>query len=68
MRLLLLSLLTFTLSVFPQNIKKVKLFLNNDANLQKAYSLAIDFEEVTVDKEGGYILFVNENEFHSIVN
>jgi carboxypeptidase T len=68
MKLIIAVLITVSISVFPQNIKKIKLFLNNEFDLQKAYSLAIDFEEVAADKEGGYILFVNENEFRAISN
>jgi hypothetical protein len=68
MKVIIALLIAFSISISAQNIKKVKLLLNNQSDLQKAYSLAIDFEEVTIDKEGGYILFVNENEFQSIVN
>ena len=68
MKILISIIIAFSISAFPQNIKKLKLLLNNNSDMQKAYSLALDFEEVRVDKEGGYILFVDENEFQAIVN
>ena len=68
MKILISIIIAFTISIFPQNIKKIKLFLNNNTDLRKAYSLALDFEEVKADKEGGYILFVNENEFQKIAD
>ena len=68
MKILISIIFAFTLTIFPQNIKKIKLFLNSNSDLQKAYSLALDLEEVKDDKEGGYILFVNENEFQKIAN
>ena len=68
MKYLLSILIVLTISVFPQNIKKVKLFLNNDSDMQKAYSLSIDLEHSLRDKEGGIVLFVDESEFKAISN
>ncbi|NWG29774.1 MAG: hypothetical protein HXY48_14765, partial [Ignavibacteriaceae bacterium] len=44
MKNLLLVLIAFTISVFPQNIKQIKLFINNNSDIQKLHSLAIDIE------------------------
>lgn len=66
MKYLFTFLFVFSLAVFPQNIKKIKLFINNDFDLQKAYSLDIDNEHLFKGKDGGIILYVNENEFESI--
>ena len=68
MKFLFSILIVLNISVFPQDIKKLKLFLNNDFDLQKAYSLSIDLEHSIVDKEGGIILFVDESEFQAISN
>lgn len=68
MKYLISILIVFTISVFPQNVKKIKLFINNNSDLQKAYSLSIDLEHSFPDKEGGLILFVDENEFQAISN
>jgi hypothetical protein len=68
MKTLFLFILVFSVSIFPQNIKKIKLLLENNSNLQKAYSLSIDLEHSISDKEGGLILFVDEKEFQSILN
>ena len=68
MKTLFLFILVLSISIFPQNIKKIKLFINNNSDLQKAYSLSIDLEHTISDKEGGLILFVDEKEFQSISN
>ncbi|NNL21028.1 MAG: T9SS type A sorting domain-containing protein [Ignavibacteriaceae bacterium] len=64
---LLFVLLVFTLSVFPQNIKKVKLFINNETDIQKVVSLQLDLEHSIVDKEGNVSLFVDEKEFQNLI-
>ena len=66
MKQLLLILTAFTISVFPQNVKQIKLFINNNTELQKAYALSIDLEHSISDKNGGLTLFVNEDEFRAI--
>ncbi len=68
MKNLLLVLIAFTISIFPQNIKQIKLFINNNSDIQKLHSLAIDLEHSVSDKEGGLTLFVDENEFQAISN
>jgi carboxypeptidase T len=68
MKNLFLFILVFSVSIFPQNIKKIKLLLDNNSDLQKAYSLSLDLEHSISDKEGGLILFVDEIEFQSISN
>ncbi len=68
MKTLFLFILVLTVSIFPQNIKKIKLFLENNSDRQKAYTLSIDLEHSVSDKEGGLILLVDENEFQSISN
>lgn len=68
MKTLFFCILLFSVSIFSQNIKKIKLFLENNSDLQKVYSLSIDLEHCISDKEGGVILFVDENEFQSISN
>jgi len=67
MKYLLLLFLILSLSIFPQNYKKIKLLINNQAELQKAISLQLDFEHSVIEKEGGLILFVDENEFKKLV-
>ena len=59
--------LVFTVAVFPQNYKEVKIFVNNEFDLQKAISLQLDFEHSVKDKEGNVSLFVNEDEFRSLI-
>ena len=68
MKLLLSFLIAFSITVYPQNYKKIKLFLNNEFDLQKASSLALDLEEAVIDKAGGIQIFVNEDEFRTISN
>mgnify|MGYP005842129017 CR=1 FL=1 len=68
MKNLLLILIAFTISVFPQNVKQIKLFINNNSDLQKACSLSIDLEHSISDKNGGLTLYVDENEFQAISN
>jgi hypothetical protein len=68
MKTLFLFILVFSVSIFPQDIKKVKLLLDNNSDLQKAYSLSLDLEHSISDKEGRLILFVDENEFQAISN
>ncbi|MCW8811897.1 MAG: M14 family zinc carboxypeptidase [Chlorobium sp.] len=68
MKLLLSILLAFTVTLFPENIKKIRLFINNNLDRQKVFSLSVDLEHTKVDKEGGFILYVDENEFQAISN
>jgi len=68
MKLLLSIMIIITISAFPQNFKKIKIFINSNSDLQKVYSLYIDLEHSSSDKEGELILFVDENEFQSISN
>ncbi|MGB5287994.1 MAG: M14 family zinc carboxypeptidase, partial [Ignavibacteriaceae bacterium] len=68
MKFILSILFVLTISVFPQNIKMIKLFLDNEMDMQKAYSLSLDLEHSVMDKEGGRILFVDESEFQVILN
>ena len=64
---LLFVLFVFTISVFPQNIKKVKLFINNNSDIQQAISLQLDIEHSIIDKEGNVSLFVDEKEFQNLI-
>jgi carboxypeptidase T len=68
MKLCLLILLAFSVTLFAENIKKIKLFINNDLDKQKVYSLSVGLEHSKVDKEGGIILYVDDNEFQAISN
>lgn len=68
MKLLLSILLVFSMTAFSQSYKKIKLFLNNESDMQRASLLALDFEHSVIDKNGGFEIFVNENEFQSIVH
>lgn len=69
MKFLVLFLLTVLISAFPQNqnIKKVKLFINNKTDLQKAASYSIDLEHSASDKKNERILFADEDEL-SLIN
>jgi len=58
MKLLITLIVVFSLTAFPQNIKKIKLFIDNNIDLQKAYSLDIDHEHFFKEKDDGIILYV----------
>ncbi|MBE0570766.1 MAG: immune inhibitor A [Ignavibacteriaceae bacterium] len=66
MKLFLSILMVFSITVYSQDYKKIKLSLNNEFELQKASSIALDFEEAVIDKAGGIQIFVNEDEFQAI--
>ncbi|MCW8805276.1 MAG: M14 family zinc carboxypeptidase [Ignavibacteriaceae bacterium] len=68
MKYLIPFLIAFTISVFPQNVKQIKLFINDNLDQQKANSLSIDLEHSIIEKEGGLILFADETEFQVISN
>jgi carboxypeptidase T len=68
MKILITLLVACSISVFPQNFKQVKLIINNSFDLQKAHSLSLDFEHSSSEKEGEFILFVDEDEFQSVMN
>ena len=68
MKTLFVLILILTVPLLSQNIKKIKLHLENNSDLQKAYSLSLDLEHSISDKESGLILFVDENEFQAISN
>ncbi len=60
-------LIVFTISVFSQNYKQVKIFINNNTDIQTATELQLDLEHSIIDKEGNVSLFVNEDEYQSLV-
>jgi len=62
MKYLIVFLLFFMVTLFPQNHKKVKIFINNEFDLKKATELSVDLEEVQFDKSGNFSLFVNDKE------
>ena len=66
MKYLFSIIICLSFSIFPQNVKQIKLFINNEIDMQKATSLTIDFEEAIIDKSGGVQIFVNEEEFQAI--
>jgi len=68
MKLLFSFLLFLPTILYSQSYKEIKLFLNNENDLMKASSLALDLEHSIVDKQGGFQIFVNEAEFESIKN
>jgi hypothetical protein len=53
-------------TLFPQNHKKVKIFINNQFDLNKAAELSIDLEETWHDKSGNISLFVNDDEYSKL--
>jgi len=67
MKSFLLLIIAFSITALPQNYKKVKLLINNDYELQKAVSLQLDLEHSFRDKEGNISLYVDENEYPSLV-
>jgi len=66
MKTLAIYLLVLTISAFPQNYKKVKIFINNNFDLERLVTLSLDLEHSAIDKEDGRILFVDESEFLSL--
>lgn len=68
MRIFLILIIVFSISVFPQNFKQIKLSINNSFDLQKAHSLSLDFEHSICENKGKFIIFVDEDEFQSVVN
>ncbi|HLG32838.1 MAG TPA: M14 family metallopeptidase, partial [Ignavibacteriaceae bacterium] len=68
MKTIFLLLFVLSVSTSAQNFKKIKLFINNDLDLQKVFSLQIDLEHSIPDKDGGTVFFVDENDFQAIVN
>ena len=68
MKTIFLLLFVLSVSTSAQNFKKIKLFINNNFDLQKAYSLQIDLEHSIPDKDGGTVFFVDEDDFQKIAN
>ena len=66
MKILLICLLAFVVSVFPQNYKKVKIYINNEFDLVKSIALSLDLEEGWHDKGGDISLFVSDDEFSKL--
>ena len=57
MKTLILFLMAFVISAFPQNYKKVKILINNEFDLNKAVQLSVDLEEAHHDKNDNISLF-----------
>ena len=66
MKTLFICLLAFVISAFPQNHKKVKIFISNEFDLNKVAELSLDLEETSHDKNGNISLFVNDDEFSKL--
>ncbi|MEE9449324.1 MAG: M14 family zinc carboxypeptidase [Ignavibacteriaceae bacterium] len=66
MKTLFFCLIAFVISVFPQNHKKVKIFINNEFDLNKAAELSLDLEEAWHEKSGNISIFVNDDEFSEL--
>ena len=68
MKLFLSIFLALTITLFPENIKKIRLFINNNLDKQILFSLPVDLDHYKVDKEGSITLYVNGDEFQAISN
>ncbi|RKY93602.1 MAG: hypothetical protein DRQ01_04355, partial [Ignavibacteriae bacterium] len=66
MKYLIVFLFSFMVTLFPQNYKKVKIFISNQFDLNKAAELSLDLEETSHDKNGNISLFVNDDEFSEL--
>ncbi len=66
MKTLFICLLAFVISAFPQNHKKVKIFINNEFDLNKAAELSLDLEETWHEKSSNISVFVNDDEFSEL--
>jgi len=66
MKTLFICLLAFVVTSYPQNYKKVKIFINNEFDLYKAAELSVDLEETLHDKSGNISLFVNDYELSEL--
>jgi carboxypeptidase T len=67
MKLILLILVTISFSAFPQTYKEVKIQINNQFDRNKLSEIPLDLEHSITDKEGYISLFVNEDEYQSLV-
>ena len=68
MKNLISIIILLSVSLYSQNVKQIKLIINNEIDKQKAISLSLDFEHSIIDKEGSFTMFVNEKEFAAISN
>jgi hypothetical protein len=67
MKLIVALLVAFTISIFPQNVKQIKVLINNNFDLDKLASTSLDLEHSFRDKGDGSIqLFVDEAELSEI--
>ncbi len=66
MKTFILCLLAFVISAFPQNHKKVKIFINSEFDLNKAAELSLDLEEAWHEKSSNISVFVNDDEFSEL--
>ncbi|MCH7774106.1 MAG: hypothetical protein IH784_06835, partial [Bacteroidetes bacterium] len=66
MKTVIIGVLALVISAFPQDHKKVKIFINNDLDLNKVAELSLDLEDAGYDKSGNISLFVNDAEFSEL--
>jgi len=64
LKALIAFLLALTISAFPQNHKKVKVFINSDTDVENLAILSIDHS--MRDRNGDFTFFVDEREFSSL--
>ena len=66
MKTVIIGVLALVITAFPQDHKKVKIFINNDLDLNKVAELSLDLEDAGYDKSGNISLFVNDAEFSEL--
>jgi len=61
-----LILLLLAAGIHAQTYKKVKIYLNNRSDIQYLYQAGLDFDQASITKDNGLIVFLNEKEFSKL--
>ena len=60
-------LLSLAAGVLAQtNYKEVKIYLNNRSDIQTLYQAGLDFDHATFTKDGGILVFLNDEQFSKL--
>jgi carboxypeptidase T len=53
----------FSLSIYPQSYKQVKIYIQNKEDINTLYKLGIEFDHLEYTKDKAIIIFVSDSEF-----
>lgn len=57
------AVLAITVSLFPQNYKEVKIYINNTSDIAHLKKLGMEFDHPNMNKDNSVSMFISDNDF-----